>query len=146
MQAVVAGTCDTISFRTIAKNGGSIRPVLFDFTGLTIDTLGVEAAAMYSYTKSQQNICTNDLRSLQVGASRIRYTYMHWQNASGEYRVRWSDVQVTCTFATRQCATWKLVPISSAEVLKVVQVKGAQYQYESRGFFQMPFELVLTAQ
>ena len=40
---------------------------------------------------------------------------------------------------------WRVVPVSSAEVAKVVGIKRGQYVFESKGFFQMPFELVLTA-
>jgi hypothetical protein len=146
LNAGVSGSCDTISFRTVDSKLDPIRSVIFDFTGYSIDNLGIETAGIYSYTKSQQNVCVNDLRTLQVGQSRVRYTYMHWQNAKGEYRVRWSDVRVTCTYRNAQCTAWTMVPISSAEVLKVTGVRRAQFEFESKGFFDLPFELALTAQ
>jgi hypothetical protein len=37
-------------------------------------------------------------------------------------------------------------PTSSAEVLKVVGVSRGQFQYDSRGFYAMPFEMMATAQ
>jgi hypothetical protein len=102
---------------------------------------------MFSAIRPQQNPCSNDLRNLVVNQSRTRYTYIHWRNAHGEYRLLWSDVGVKCLGVSGSlCSQWMFTPTSSAEVLKVVGVSRGQFQYESRGFYAMPFQMTATAQ
>jgi hypothetical protein len=111
--------CDIISLRTKDANWTAPRKLVFDFTGYVIENLGIETATTYSFTKPHQRPCSNDLRVLGLNQSKIPYTYIDWQNSHGEYSLRWTDVQVTCTGTTgSQCSHGRsagLGPLSHVE-------------------------------